>query len=151
MKVLVLYESVHHGNTEKVAKAMAKALGAELKKASEADFLEGYDLIGLGSGIYFSRHHKSVIDAVKRLEFRGKDIFIFSTAGYPLLKHIYHLELAQRLKLKGAQVVGDFSCRGFGTYGPYRLIGGLNKGCPGREELEKAKEFGRKVRAEARL
>ena len=29
------YESIHHGNTEKVARAIAEVLGADLKKANE--------------------------------------------------------------------------------------------------------------------
>ena len=37
MKVLIVYVSVHHGNTEKVAKAMANVLDADLIQVREAD------------------------------------------------------------------------------------------------------------------
>ena len=37
MKALIVYVSVEHGNTEKVAKAMAEAIGAEAKKAEDVD------------------------------------------------------------------------------------------------------------------
>ena len=35
MKALIVYVSVEHGNTEKVAKAMAEAIGAETRKAED--------------------------------------------------------------------------------------------------------------------
>ncbi|MCI2427102.1 flavodoxin, partial [Candidatus Acetothermia bacterium] len=62
MKALIIYLSVHHNNTEKVARVLAKALDADLLKVREADaaILKQYDLIGFGSGIYFGRHHKSL-------------------------------------------------------------------------------------------
>ena len=37
MKTLIIYESVHHGNTEKIAKAMAGILEADLLKPDEID------------------------------------------------------------------------------------------------------------------
>jgi flavodoxin len=37
MKTLIVYVSIEHGNTEKVARAMAEVLGADTKKASEVD------------------------------------------------------------------------------------------------------------------
>ena len=69
MKALTVYISVHHGNTEKVARNMANILDADLVQVKEADatVLEGYDLIGFGSGIYFGKHHKSFLDFVDKL------------------------------------------------------------------------------------
>ena len=53
MKTLIICESVHHGNTKKIADAMAAVLNAEIKKPAEIDVgkLGEYDLIGFGSGI----------------------------------------------------------------------------------------------------
>ncbi len=54
MKTLIIYISIHHSNTERIAKAMAEILDAKLVKSNEVhinDLLE-YDLIGFGSGIY---------------------------------------------------------------------------------------------------
>ncbi|MGA2671308.1 MAG: flavodoxin domain-containing protein, partial [Dehalococcoidia bacterium] len=69
MKALIIYISVHHGNTEKVAKAMANILNADLLQLQQtnAGMLEQYDLIGFGSGIYFGKHHESLLDFVDRL------------------------------------------------------------------------------------
>jgi flavodoxin len=53
MKVII-YASVHHGNTEKVVKAIEKSCDVELidaTKVTEKD-LNGYDAIGFASGIY---------------------------------------------------------------------------------------------------
>lgn len=36
---------------------------------------------------------------------------------------------------------GTFTCRGFDTFGPFRLIGGIAKGHPNEKELEKARAF----------
>lgn len=50
--------STFHGNTEKVAHEMATVLNAQLVNLNEADTpaLADYDLIGLGSGIYWVEH-----------------------------------------------------------------------------------------------
>jgi flavodoxin len=37
--------------------------------------------------------------------------------------------------------VGDFVCKALDTYGPLKLIGGLNKGRPNEEDYQKAREF----------
>jgi len=37
MENLIIYISTHHGNTEKVAKAMAEVLSAELVKVYDVD------------------------------------------------------------------------------------------------------------------
>jgi len=62
MRALIILYSYHHKNTEKVAKAMAKILDAEVKTPKDVDpeDLKDYDLIGFGSGIYGASFHKSV-------------------------------------------------------------------------------------------
>ena len=63
MKVLIIYNSVHHGNTEKITKVIADELKTKMVKPSdeEASKWEEYDLIGFGSGIYFGKHHESIL------------------------------------------------------------------------------------------
>ncbi|HFB07075.1 MAG: hypothetical protein J7L92_03635 [Dehalococcoidia bacterium] len=43
---------------------MANALNADLLRVKQRDtsMLEQYDLIGFGSGIYFGKYHKSLLD-----------------------------------------------------------------------------------------
>jgi len=146
VKVAVVYASVYYGNTEKVAKVIAEVLKADLYKAWEVDpsTLLQYDLIGFGSGIYFGKHHKSLFKLVEKLlKVEGKKAFVFSTSGIrkiPIV-HNFHKPLIKKLREKGFSIVGEFSCRGFEDYGPFKLIGGINKGRPSEEDLNKARKF----------
>ena len=69
MKTLIICESVHHGNTKKIADAMAVVLNAEVKKTGEVDVgkLGEYDLIGFGSGIYMGKMHKNLLKLIDNL------------------------------------------------------------------------------------
>ena len=42
---------------------------------------------------------------------------------------------------KGAVVLGEYGCRGYNTYGPWKLIGGMNRDHPSQEELYAAEDF----------
>ena len=67
MKSLVVSVSVSHGNTEKVARAISEVLGADLKEAKDVDptTIPNYDLIGLGSGIFYSKFHAQLRKLVR--------------------------------------------------------------------------------------
>ena len=69
VRSLVVVFSYHHGNTEKVANAIAKVLGAEVRTPQQVDpeELREYDLIGFGSGIYSARHHESLLELADKL------------------------------------------------------------------------------------
>jgi flavodoxin len=146
MKALLIYVSVHHGNTEKVARSMANILDADLVQAKQADAakLDQYDLIGFGSGVYFGRHHASLLDFVDRLPtVRDKKAFIFSTSGLrkiPFL-HDFDRSLKERLRRKGFDVIGEFSCRGFDTSRAAMILGGINRGRPNARDLQQADDF----------
>jgi hypothetical protein len=49
--------------------------------------------------------------------------------------------LKKHLQRKGFDVVGDFSCGGISDWAFFKLIGGISKGRPNAEDLEKAKVF----------
>jgi len=51
VNTLIIYKSYHRLNTEKVAKAMAEAMNAQLTTVEDVrpEALAGYDLIGFGS------------------------------------------------------------------------------------------------------
>ena len=74
MKTAIIYVSVHHGNTEKVAATIAKALDADLKKTDQTDpnALSDYDLVGFGSGIFYGKHHKSLLELADKLPSTNK-------------------------------------------------------------------------------
>ena len=69
LRSLVVVFSYHHGNTRKIADAVAKVLGAEVRIPREVkpEEIEEYDLIGFGSGIYSAKHHAFLLDLVDRL------------------------------------------------------------------------------------
>jgi flavodoxin len=151
MKVLLIYVSVHHGNTEKVATSMANILDADLVQVKQADaaVLERYDLIGFGSGVYFGKHHTSLLDFVDRLPaVRNKKAFIFSTSGLrkmPLV-HNFDKSLKERLRGKGFDIIGEFSCRGYDTSRAAMIIGGINRGRPNARDLRQAEDFARRLK-----
>jgi flavodoxin len=69
MKTLIVYTSVHHQNTENVAKVMTEELEADIVPTVKAQpgMVAGYDLVGFGSGIYFGKHHKTLIQFAETL------------------------------------------------------------------------------------
>ena len=146
METLIIYISVHHANTEKIAKVMANTLDATLLevKQANASMLEQYDLIGFGSGIYFGKHHESLLDFVDKLPvLRNKKAFVFSTSGLGKIWFIHNFDkpLREKLQRKGFDIIGEFSCRGLDTYRATKLVGGINKGRPNAEDLRQAEDF----------
>jgi flavodoxin len=148
MKALIIYISVHHGNTERIAKVMANVLDADLLPVEQADasMLEQYDLIGFGSGIYFGKYHESLLDFVDKLPMlKNKKAFIFSTSGLRKIPffHDFDKPLKEKLQQKGFDIIGEFSCRGLDTYRATKLVGGINKGRPNTQDLKQAEDFAR--------
>ncbi|MDR1939286.1 MAG: flavodoxin family protein [Clostridiales bacterium] len=150
MNAVIYLYSYHHGNTRKVAEAMANVLSAPIVEleddgtARNSD-TSGYDLIGFGAGIDRGKHYKQILDYAESLpQASGKKAFIFSTAGiYNEKKKLKdHAALRNILAARGFEIVGEFSCLGFDTIiGILKLFGGLNKGRPNAEDLERAKAF----------
>jgi hypothetical protein len=62
---------------------MAEALPAQLLQPHDVDVtaLAGNDLIGFGTGIYFGKHHKSLLQFVDSLPLLNTKALIFSTRG----------------------------------------------------------------------
>lgn len=144
MKTLIIYESVHHGNTEKIAKVMAKALTADLIKPKDFTSLDEYDLIGFGSGIFYGNFHKNILGLIAKLSNTpNKKAFVFSTSGQGKIE--YNNSIIEKLKAKEFIIAGSFACKGYDTFGPFKLIGGIAKGRPNEEDLQKAKAFAEKL------
>jgi flavodoxin len=123
---------------------MADVLGAKLAQPEETspESLAEYDLIGFGSGIYFGKHHRTIRKFVDRLPAMSKDAFVFSTGG---AARDQNGALVTQLKGKGLDVKGSFYCTGFDTFGPFKLVGGLQKGHPDEKDLENARVFARSL------
>lgn len=142
MKALIIYESMHHGNTEKIVKTMSQVLNAEAAKTKDVNVstLNEYDLIGFGSGIYYGKLHRNILDFIDNLQVQpNRKAFVFSTSGQGKTK--YNKIAEEKLKEKNFEVIGSFACKGYDTFGPLKLFGGIAKGRPDDNDLKEAKSF----------
>ncbi len=150
MKSILVVISIHHNNTVKIAKVMAKDLSAQIKKPKEIkpEELQDYDYVGFGSGIYGAKHHMSLLNLAEKLpKVENKKAFIFSTAGISSKDKMKkdHSQLRERLQKKGYKIMDDFQCKGFNTNSFLKFFGGMNKGRPNNEDLKNAVEFARNL------
>jgi flavodoxin len=154
MKSLIILFSYHHNNTEKVANVISKTLGAEIKTPQQVnlnpDSLSEYDLVGFGSGIYFGKIHKVLLDLADKLpQATGKKAFIFSTSGQTGKTAKFHQQLREKLEAKGFTIVDEFNCAGFDTFGALKIMGGIKKGRPNEEDLKAAETFAQNLKQNA--
>ena len=139
MKAAIIYHSSHHGNTKKVAQAIAQGRDVTLIDASavkSAD-LTGYELIGFASGIYFGKFHESVLEFAKNNFPEGKKVFFLSTYG----GNSSTKAIEEAIRDKAPEIVGQFGCKGYDTFGPFKLVGGIARGRPNETDLENARRF----------
>ena len=141
MKIAICCYSSHHGNTRKVAQAMAREIGAELLDATARQdvCLEDCDCVGLASGLYFGKFQAGVLRFARQYLPEGKPVFFVSTCG--MLRPGYTGAVERIAREKGCPVLGRFSCPGYDTFGPFRLVGGIAKGRPDSQDLERARSF----------
>lgn len=141
MKTAVCYYSRHHGNTLKVLQAMAAEGDVELidVTARQAVRLDDYDCIGFASGIYGFEFQKSVVEFARQYLPQGKPVFFVYTYGGA--KGTGAKAVKEIAAGKGCPVLGEFSCKGFDTFGPFKLVGGLAKGHPDDRDLKTPVSF----------
>ena len=139
MRKAIVYASVHHGNTEKLIKRIAEECRVDLIdaiKQMNAD-LNDYDIIGFASGIYYSKFHKSILKFIEKNLADDKKVFLICTYG----GSANFKSIEQILNKKHASVVGKFGCKGYDTFGPFKLVGGIAKGHPDEEDMKNAVDF----------
>ena len=151
---VLVVASIHHQNTEAVAMAMAEVFNAQVVTPEDLDpaVLSDASLIGLGSGIYGAKHHETILELAGSLpEGHGKVCFLFSTAALISERKLAadHKALREILERKGYRIVGDFSCRGFNTNSFMKFFGGMNRGRPNAEDLDRARLFASDVQQKA--
>ncbi len=141
MKTAIIYHSEHHGNTKKLLDAIVKSADVTLIQASEcaSEDLSGFDLIGFASGIYYQKFHESVLEAAEKYLPRDKKVFFIHTCG--VKRSSYTDAISKIAKSKDAEILDSFDCLGYDTFGPFKLIGGVAKGHPNEEDIEKAVRF----------
>lgn len=141
MKTIIIYESTHHGNTKKLVDAIAKKYEVDtIDVANQAEIELGqYDVIGFASGICFSKFYEKITAlAMKKLTMKKQVFFLYSCANN---NKDFSESIKQIALEKGCHVLGTYGCKGFNTYGPLKLIGGMNKNHPNQEELDDAVRF----------
>ena len=139
MKTAICYYSTHHGNTLQVARAMTQGYDVDffdLSTQREAA-LADYDLVGFASGIYGFAFHPSVVAFARKYLPQGKAVFFVYTYG--IAKGTGAKEITKVSREKSARILGEFSCRGYNTFGPFK--GGSGKGRPTQEDFHRAGDF----------
>lgn len=140
-KAVIVYASTHHGNTRKLVDAVSREFAVELIDATvqpQADLSE-YDLIGFASGICFGKFYTPVEQFLKENLPENKCVFFLYTCAKCSCR--FTESIRKEAQKKEAILLGEYGCRGYNTYGPWKLIGGMNKKRPGKTELEAALRF----------
>ena len=145
MKIAICYYSRHHGNTRKVLEAMADESQVDLIDVTgrRAVRLEDYDCIGFASGIYGFEFHRAVVEYARQYLPQGKPVFFVYTYGG--IRGSGPKAVAEIAGKRACPTLGEFSCRGYDTFGPFRLVGGIAKGHPSGRDLEMARRFFREL------
>ena len=134
MKVAVRYYT-KTGNTEKLAKAVADAVGAEALPISEP-ITEPVDLLFLGNSYYAFSIDPEVRDYVRSLDSsKVKRIVNFGSAA--MLNSTW-----KKVKAEADRVGIKMDDREFHCKGEFK---GLHKGRPNEDDLKKAAAFARKI------
>ncbi len=140
MKTAIIFESYHHGNTEKVCKVIGQKYDITLMNAKgNIEDLEKYDLIGFASGVAYGKYYKAVTDAIRNKLPQSKQVFFIYTCGK--LSKDYTAEVKKIAAEKNCKILGVYGCKGYDTFGPLKLIGGINKESPTEGELNDAVLF----------
>ena len=141
-KAALVYASIHHGNTKKLVTEITKDVPITLytvEQAKNADF-SAYDGIGFASGVYMGKFHKSIFQFLKEYrEGLPQKAFVVCTSGVG--KGRYAKKFSSFLQDKGFTVLGGFECKGFDSFGPFKLIGGLGKGHPDNADIANGTAF----------
>jgi len=136
MEVRVIYASLT-GNTARVARAIAGALGVEpedIRDLRPGD-LSDVGLLFVGDGVYGWKPSRRMVRFLSSLPgLRGTAAAVFGTYGarptqLPILKRL--------LTEKGAEVVGEFACPGVDWF----TLGLLRRGRPNARDIERARAF----------
>ena len=147
MKTVIIYESKHHGNTKKLCDRIASECGVKLVEAKSVtnDFgWNDYDIIGFASGIAYKKFYENVNKAAEMIP-EGKKVFFIYTCAKNNTD--FSQDIQSIVDKNGSECLGSYGCKGYNTYGPLKLIGGMNKQNPNEYELQKAVEFVKEIEA----
>ncbi|MGI6326575.1 MAG: flavodoxin domain-containing protein [Saccharofermentanales bacterium] len=141
LKTAIVYVSIHHGNTKKLVDAISEKYDVTvINGIKDHDFdLSEFDRIGFATGIAFGKFYPQMLKIMDEKLPEGKAVFFLYTYGF---KRKIYCHAARRIAdMKNAKILGEYGCRGYDTYGPFKLLGGISKGHPDETDLQKAIEF----------
>jgi len=128
-------------NTERIAAAIGTELGAEMKKLTDVrpQDLDGFDLVGFGSGINGFNVHPELTAFVTGLtERKRQKSFVFTTCAS---NKDWTGKFRMLLAAKGFSVGGEFHCPGLWT----PLFFRIRRGHPNTTDIESARVFARSL------
>ena len=137
-KIAVIYESIHHKNTEKLVKNASNTDTYTVSQAHDAD-LSDYDIIGIASGIYMSEFGKNIKRFVWENKDKFKKVFLVCTSGSGSKKYAQNYK--KELIAAGINVIDIFCCKGYDTYGIFKIFGGISKNHPDEYDMQKYIKF----------
>lgn len=140
MRTAVCYYSRHHATAGRCwSHGREGEIAPDRRHRRRTVRLEDYDCVGFASGVYFGKFHTSVLHAARQYLPHGKPVFFVCTYGGGMGQSTRELkELAGE---RGAPCWGTFGCKGYDTFGPFKLVGGLAKGRPDEGDLDRARGF----------
>ena len=140
MNAVLVFESTHHGNTKKLVDAIAANYKVDLVDAAQTNSVnfESYDMIGFASGAAYGKFYKKITSLAESVP-AGKKVFFIYSCGKN--SKDYSESLRTALEKKGCISLGSYGCSGYDTYGPLKLMGGINKGHPDEAEIKGAVAF----------
>ncbi|NLV59338.1 MAG: flavodoxin [Clostridiales bacterium] len=141
MKTAIVYVSTHHGNTKKLVDAIAEKYDiTAIDGTREKNFdLAGFDRIGFASGIAFGKFYPQMLALMNEKLPEGKAVFFLYTYGGRT--EMYCNAARKIAEKKKATILGEYGCKGYDTFGPFKLIGGISKNHPDEADLQNAVAF----------
>ena len=105
--------------------------------------LQEYDIIGFASGIDFGKFYLEIENfARENLPFQKEVFFLYTCA---MDREGFTDSIKEIALEKDAIILGTYGCRGYNTYGPWKLIGGMNKSHPTENEIQECVNFYEKL------
>ena len=98
-------------------------------------------MIGFASGVYYGKFHQTVLNFASVNLPANKDVFLICTCGGSAVFQ----SIEEVVKSKQGKAAGKFSCKGYDTFGPFKLVGGIAKGHPDDKDVADAVAFYKEI------
>ena len=135
MKTAIAFHSTHHGNTRKLVEAIAEKHDVkliDLAAGADGDLSE-YDRIGVASGVYGGGLARELVAFADERLPEGKEVFYLYTSS--ITKESALKQVRKIAADRGCREVGAYYSKGYDTFGPFKLVGGVGKGHPTEDEI----------------